>query len=280
MNLFKHIWTRLGDLAAFSGLYGAGCALAVFVFADKPVWWMGVLGAGLATWGVYLIDRIKLRDQDWDPADLAANVSRHAWLRARRLAVRLLALLMLATAMLVFGTRLWWLGLLPLGGLGAVVLYTAGPEHGKRPKDVLLLKNAMVATGMSVLAFGVVHAADGLGTNDWSGIIWLWLVVLGDAAVSDLDDRVTDLEFRTRTLATQGRSTVRAWLTGPFSFAIVTQFLAVGLLLASPVAAAGMAAAVPMTTAGVLLLAPERYRDWIDMRLPLLAGLAWLSAGS
>ncbi|MFG0306843.1 MAG: hypothetical protein ACF8Q5_11580 [Phycisphaerales bacterium JB040] len=273
MRAVARVRTALGDLGIWSGFYGAGCVLAVFVLADTPVRWAGVLGAGMATSAVYLVDRVKLRDRDWDPADLDADARRHAWLRAHKHACRVLALAMLAVASLLLGTRGWSSGLLPWGGLVAVLGYTAGARHGARPKDLLTLKSVAVACGLTLLAWVVVDGGDDLGARAWGGVLgWVWLVVLGDAVLSDLDDRETDRQWHTRTLWVVAGAGV-SW-----AVAIVAHLGASVVLFWGVVGPAPELVGLSLPASTLCLWAgrPRRVRAWVDLRLAVLAGAAWV----
>jgi len=261
-------WSLLGDLCVWSGLYGAACVVSAFLITDTPIWWEGTLGAGLATSGVYLVDRIKLRDRDWDPADLAANKRRHTRLRSRKHAARLLALACLTSASVLLWERGRVTGLLPWGGCLGVMLYAPGRSPGARPKDVPVLKNALVATGMTLLAGVVLRVrTEGPTPGIAFALSWLWVTVLADALLSDLDDRETDQVHGTRTVPTHG---VRlAWGLG----AGLALLGALGLVLVGHDPAARRLGVWCLLTTLVLWgLRPGRVRDLIDWRLPLIVG--------
>lgn len=269
MSLFVRAWRLSCDLCVWSGLYGAACVVAAFLLTDTTIWWTGVLGAGLATSGVYLIDRIKLRDRAWDPADLAANERRHTRLRSRKHETRLLALACLLTSSVLLWEHGWIAGLLPWGGGLGVLLYATGRSPGTRPKDVPVLKNVMVATGMTLLAGVLLRVrTDGATAGTVLALSWLWVTVLADAMLSDLDDRETDRVHGTRTVPTHGARL--AWGLG--SGLLVLGALGL-VLLGQDVSTRRMGVWCLLSTLALWWAKPERVRDLIDWRLPLVVGV-------
>lgn len=270
------LWHRLSDLAVVSGMYTVGSMAAVYLLVGHAVDWSVVGAAGLCAVGLYLIDRVKLRDQDLDPADLAAMPHRYEFLARHTQGIRVGSLGLFAVSSVLFAQHHPWLSALPPLGLISVVLYSLGPRHGRRPKDQLLLKNAIVAAAVVCLG-GVVlwaHGVDPGAPAPLFTLAWLGAVVLGDAALSDLDDSVTDQQFETHTLPnTMGHP--KTWIA-----ALLLQAVAgVGLLRFAPVLEHSfwLAIGVPVSTLGLWLLRPRHVRDLVDLRLPLLAAVVLLA---
>ena len=90
--------------------------------------------------------------------------------------------------------------------LAGVAFYARSRErYAWRPKDLLPLKNPFVAG--AIVSFTLVLHLLGSGLPDRNGLIDLALAcaflgfhVTADAALCDLDDRVADERYRTRTL--------------------------------------------------------------------------------
>lgn len=280
----------LGHLALWVGLYVAGAAACLWNLAGSspPVL---VLAFSLATaMSVYLLDRVKLRTSLLDPADRRAHPDRFAFLTRHAGRVRILGLGLIGTAMVT-----GWLihpaalGLVLVSHLG-VLVYAARPATSdgrtRRIKDVLLVKNLAVAA--SITAFcGAIWILIHLGAQDLDSLdagaaltpiavpgLFLLLVVLGDAMLCDLDDAAGDRAFGTRTLPV---------VLGPgptWAIALGIHALAGSILLAvqGPSGEGGFwAIGVPVTTAMLALIRPRQVRDLVDLRLGLLAALAWIT---
>jgi len=266
----------LSDLAVVSGLYTVGLVAAAYLLTGVPTDPSVVAAAGLCAAGLYLIDRVKLRDRDLDAADLTAMPERHTFLRNHAVSLRLASIALLAVSSALFAMHHPWLSALAPLGLLAVVVYSLGPRHGARPKDQLLIKNAIVAAGMASLAGLVLwaHDADLLARRPIAMLGWLGLTVFGDAALSDLDDSVSDERFRTQTLP---NTVGHPWTW----FMAVTAQAAGGAVLLSvrphDHAAWWLGLGVPLTTAALWLARLRRVRDPIDLRLPILVALTMLA---
>lgn len=232
--------------------------------------------------GVYLVDRVKLRDAWLDPADAAAHPSRFAFLAAHTRFVRTLAGMLLLAAAATAARIHPWMSVLPALGVAGVLIYAAKPrEQRARPKDVLLLKNAYVAAGMAGFALVVVLAA---GSDPWlttaRSIGWptgvfaaahVFARVLADAALCDLDDEAADRSHGTSTLATTlGRT--NAW-----NAAMLLRLGIALVLVLTPLgpfpARACWAGVTVVSSVSLRVLAPAQVRDWVDARFAVEAAV-------
>lgn len=213
---------------------------------------------------VYLLDRVKLRDRDFDPADAEADPVRAAW--ERRHAVGLRA----AASAAAVGALGW--GLLTSPALVAVVgaALLGGAVYGSIPrrwrlKDHFLVKNLAVGGSIAALA-GVV----GLRRGGWppSGhdllvLLGLALLVSADAVASDIDDTTSDRRYGTHTVASVFGPRQGWWV-----------FAGLGGVAAAVWVAAGStvpAVALLATTASLVWWRPAPARLWIDLRLVAIA---------
>ncbi|MFT5422455.1 MAG: hypothetical protein ACI89L_000212 [Phycisphaerales bacterium] len=274
--LHRGWFCRLSDLAIVSGLYVVGCVTAAYLLAGQPIDSSVVVAAGLCAVGLYLIDRVKLRDRDFDSADLAAMPERHEFLRHHAVRLRWGSVALFAVSSLLFALHHPWLSVMPPMGLLAVVFYSLGPRHGARPKDQLLIKNAIVAAAMACLVGLVLwaHGVDLLARTQFALLGWLALVVFGDAALSDLDDTVSDQRFQTQTLP---NTLGHPWT---WAMALLVQIGgSVVLLTLGPQdrVAWWLGLGIPVSTAVLWLARLGRVRDPIDLRLPLLVAVTMLA---
>ncbi|HPO92358.1 MAG TPA: hypothetical protein PL072_02695 [Phycisphaerales bacterium] len=290
---------RIGRLLAVSGFLAIGPGLymigAVVCFAQvagvEPAMSPAAQGAaaGLVfctTIGVYLLDRVKLRDRWLDPADAEADPRQYAFIarHARVLRVWVCVLLGLAAWL---GPRLVVGGAaIPFVGAVGVLVYAGRPRRNtRRPKDMLLLKNAYVASGVTGLAgivsiaahqphagaaaavrFAGVHGA-GLAVS----AAHLALRVFADAALCDLDDEHSDRRFGTTTLpGRMGR--MPAW-----NAAMLLRIAVSSALLVVPTVPRAVGAAwAGVTVVSSMLLrgaAPARVRHWVDVRFVVEAAV-------
>ncbi len=281
--------SAVSHLALWAGVYvGAGVVYAAQVAGLWTTWdrrhWIVLAYATLTSMGVYLLDRVKLRDAWLDPADRAAHPDRFTFLAERSKLVRTLA-----AALLIGAAALGW-GISPLTGAATVlacvgVLAYAGlPRRGRaRIKDVLLLKNAFVAAGITGFAQVLALAGTPGGPREW----WdrcaahaaaialaagtLMARVFADAALCDLDDERSDRDHGTVTLPTTlGRS--RAWMLG-----LILRLFCAGVLLAVPLgpgpARWTWAAVTAVTSVAVWAWHPRRVRDIVDARFGVEAAV-------
>lgn len=274
----------LSHLALWPGLYVAAAVTFVLQIAGAAIPAKNLLHllllAFLTAVGVYLLDRVKLRDAWLDPADAAAHPDRYQFLAQRSGSVRVIAFASLAIAGVV-----GWLNrapyhvlvAVPVIAAGGVLLYAARPRGTRpRPKDILIIKNAYIAggiTGFALLLALCVIDSSMLTQRATGGLILagaaLLCRVFADAALCDLDDLHADRRFGTRTLATtMGR--MAAW-----NIAMWARIISAAALVAIPVGslAARLAWAGATLASSVLLrlASPLRVRDWVDARFALEA---------
>lgn len=269
-----------GHLAVWLGLYFAASYVAAVLVLDRRVLSAGVVASFCAGVGLYLLDRVKVRDAWLDPADRVAQPGRFAFLLARRRRVRAVAWSLLAVgavaAMTIDPRNL----VLPVLGVIGIISYSRMRPSGVRPKDVLGLKN--LSAGVAIGGLAMVLAWQTPGTAAPLAA-WVWLaggltlLVTADAALCDLDDAEAD--------AAHGTSTVTTWLGRRWTWAIA--------LAAHALAGAGLVATgllidrvrEPALLAGVNLAAtvvlcstrPGSVRDLIDLKLPAVVAIAWMA---
>lgn len=274
-------------LAQIAGLHAARPLAGLFAAA--------VLACNAA--GAYLLDRVKLRDAWLDPADTIAGPARDRFMRrhARPLRVLVAALFVLGA---ISGWFLWrGLALAPALVVGGMTAYAGKPRtHAPRLKDVLLIKNAFVASGITAFVLIVVLSAASQGdtlaflrdsARDHAlpivlAAIHVFLRVLADAVLCDLDDERADRRYRTSTLPViLGRE--RAWRVAMAIRIGLAAALVLSLRVLPATPALAWAAITILTTFVLRLLRPSRLRDWVDARFPLEAlavsvALWWLHA--
>ncbi len=198
-------------IAGYAGLttaaYIAATCAAHGWLATGTVELRAVGVALLAAWGTVLLDRVKATDALLDPADAIAAPERQRWIRAHRRALRGLVV---ATGLAAAGLA-WTMtplaALLAPSAWAGVVAYAPRPaDRGRRPKDVFLLKNAIVAAsivGLAVVLERLARGAPVAPRAEMASAVFLALVVFGDAALCDLDDVRGDRASRTATLPTR-----------------------------------------------------------------------------
>jgi 4-hydroxybenzoate polyprenyltransferase len=284
MHVSRFVST-LSHAAVFAGMYVGAATVCFGQLSGLQAGPSGALGLGfvfaaLTGAGVYLMDRVKLRDVWMDPADGVAQPARQRILggtpaRARRTRWA-------AAGMCLGGAcvGMWITPLAPamvvIAVLG-VVVYAGRPRHGEaraRVKDRLIVKDAFVGMGIAGFA-GVVTAAGNTRTEMVPAIMgtsaWLFAGgqvaarVFADACLCDLDDEHSDRLHRTQTLATRlGRE--RAW-----TIAMSVRLIAAGLLVMVPVgpraARWAWAAVTVVSTVGLRMWSPARLRDIVDVRM-------------
>ncbi|MEO0511409.1 MAG: UbiA family prenyltransferase [Planctomycetota bacterium] len=265
-----------------ASLYGIGAVLFVWHSSGGAAvsreGWLALAGAAAVVWGVYAIDRVKLRDAWREPGDGSGLrkwvVRRHGrWLRT-------MAAMMVLVGSVLLGLAAWQLAGLGLLGVGAVLAYDGRPHASQTGRGVRVgslkrsaaAKNGMVAVAYVVLAGSVSAALSGQAI---AGVLAaLFVRVLIDAALCDLDDIDADRAAGVTTLGTSlGRRRALAVLTAAEL---------------GPLALLGMAGtewAAGVTVYGVTPLASTlaaamidrlRLTDLVDMRLGVLGLLAVL----
>lgn len=273
-------------LALWAGMYvtGAVVLLAQITGMDTEVSTgarIAAAGYALCTaTGVYLLDRVKVRDRWLDPADAQAHAERFAFLTDRAGPVRALALTLLLVAAGIGALGHPALAIAPLVAAVGVIAYAGRPRRTHpRPKDILIVKNTYVAAGITGFAALVVvvgarpeasvamlgHVVIDHAVPLALGCILVAIRVFADAVVCDLDDEVSDRQQGTGTLPTRlGRR--RAWdiafgvrLGIAVAMAVIPVFP-----LPDRLAWAGVTVA---SSFALRLINPSRVRDWVDARL-------------
>ena len=257
-------------LSVFSACYAVGGLVLVSMLLDLPLSWWSAATAFSITWFVYLLHRDRMaRRQREAPSIRSRLLRRHA---------RLVSILLGISGVLSLGTSVMtsvWLPLLLPASVLGMLLYGKGLD-GRRPRDMLVIKNACV--GMSMALFWIILAiAPVVGEFEvtptfWSVVVAVTLLVLSDAMYCDLGDVATDARTLSRTAPIQ-------W--GPDGTRLATDgcvvFVALLLVLSGPSGSSypSIWFIVPLLlllSQGVLrLVSMRRIRAAIDVRLLLLA---------
>ncbi|MFG0260635.1 MAG: hypothetical protein ACF8LK_09825 [Phycisphaerales bacterium JB041] len=278
-----------GHLAVWVGLYFAAAYASAAILLGRAVQLDPLAAAFCAGVGLYLLDRLKLRDELLDPADLAADERRHSYLRARRRLLRALAWVMLGVGtILVSVIHPANAALTPIGVLG-VLAYSRPRRSRRRPKDLLVFKNLM--PGCAIAGLGVILAAQspvhtsrlygtpvGAEAATFAAAVWLALVLLvaADAMLCDLDDVTADRRARTSTLPVW-RGANATWRIALFAHALAGVFaVGVGWRHGLALGASVWALTNLGLTTLLRLARPGQVRDLIDLRLPAATLLVYL----
>ncbi len=269
---------RLGFLAIWNGLYMTALVGVAAALLAQPLTLAAGLVAFLLTVSVYLMDRVKPADRFVDPADAKAHPTRFAFMRAHAGAIRVAMVL----AALGAGAAAWFVH--PIAPLGVVLAHAGVLIYGSlprrpRPKDVFIVKNLTVAAGVTCMVLPLAAHVEFLAAHVGAATIvglFVLLHVTADAMLCDVDDREADAAHGTHTAP--NRLGVRAtWLLAT----------GLGVLAWVVLVSAGMAELIPIraawtyggllvaSTVVVRIAAPARVRDWVDLKLPLAAAVAW-----
>jgi 4-hydroxybenzoate polyprenyltransferase len=288
----SQILSTFSYAAVWAGMYvsGAVVCLAQVAGLDELVRPKVKLAAAAFAFctatGVYLLDRVKLRDEWLDPADAQAHPGRFAFIADHSAFVRGLMLALLMTAAWVGAGVLAWGAAVPVMAAAGVLVYAGRPRAGRpRPKDILVLKNVYVAAGITGFAAIVALAAvrpDArmMAMRDLAAdhaaplvvaCVFLAVRVLADAVLCDLDDEEADRRFGTGTLPIRlGRN--RAW-----DAAMMVRLCAAGALVMIPVvplpARLAWAAVTVVSSVTMRVAGPARVRDWVDARFSVEAAV-------
>ncbi len=269
----------LSHLAVWPGVYVVGAVVYFIHLTDAaltPAERARCLALAFCVGvGAYLLNRVKLRDAWLDPADAAACRARFDYIRRHAAAVRAaaFALLTLGLVLAWSGRHEPWMISIPFIAAVGVVAYAGRPRRrSSRVKDVLILKNMYVAAGIGGFAAMVVWIgpAEPPALDAGSLPIWifalatLWVRVIADAILCDLDDQAADQQFGTRTVPTTfGHA--RAWNT-----AMIIRLVIAAALAAAPVGSIRARLVWAILIAGssiaLRLAAPRAVRDWVDAR--------------
>jgi len=276
------LWLRVaGHLAVWPVMYAAGVGIILGEFLGRPIGELGLVYVTLCAHSGYMLDRVKFRDADFDPADLMADSERANFLRriARRL--RLVMALEWVAAAAVGVVISPVLGVLVLGGILLGYLYSGWrPGRRARLKDVHGLKAGLVACAVVGLGLAAVVGPEIgwdagallklVGELPWVVLGGVWLIVCGDAVVCDLDDHESDRAYSTRSLPV---------LMGARRAAVVAAgLLAIGGVMVA-MGGEGMdqmrvlfAGLIVVSGIGIVRL--RKRRDWIDGRMLLMVLVA------
>jgi len=274
-----------GHVAVWVGLYMAGVVAAVSVLADLQPDVRALVAAGCTASGAYLFDRVKLRDAWMDRADRLAHPRRFGYLFGIRHAVRIAAFTLGAIGSVCAFQIHPVLAAVTAGAFVGVVVYAGLPRavyaamRTKRPKDVLVVKNVAVATSMTALGVAFVgvpllaqHEPFAVAGAMAVPAVIVFVYVLVDAMLCDLDDRLADERFGTATLPVRAGPIATWWVA-----LIVNAALVVGAVPLN--AHAAWFGTLMLASLIVLAVArPRRVRDLVDLRLPVCAAVA-LGAG-
>ncbi|MFI4916022.1 MAG: UbiA family prenyltransferase [Phycisphaerales bacterium JB060] len=259
-----------------SAVYAAGVAAGTLAMVGATVVYDQALAIGLITsiaWMAHLLDRAKPLARWHDPADRMADAQRDAWVLRHRLGLNVAAIEAAIIACVLALIIDPWLVLLVPFGAASVLVYGARKSDSRRtrPKDVLVIKNAITGLAYATLIGCVLRAElpepSGLGLP----LAMVALLVAADAMLSDIDDTPADATFGTRTVSVfAGRRWARGIGLGLHALAIVL-WLVLGTGWGN-----AFAYGMPLSAAAIVL-APTLRRA-IDLRAGLLGAvaLAWL----
>ncbi len=295
---FNFLLTALqqaGHVGLWAGMYVSGAYICFWQLAGAgPAGsWpalSAVVGVLLCATAVYAFDRVKLHDRLIDPADQTANPERYRFLGKYSLVVRSLAVVLIVLAMTFAYLASRWMPVLVALAVMGVVLYAPGPK-GKypRPKDLLIVKNLLVAIAVVMLAMIATALVGPLshvhGEAFWKlaevrihavlpAVFVLMIRVIADAALCDIDDTKSDLQHGTQTLSTRfgsARSFLIALIMrlvfGIMILTLIEAQLQVRLVFAS------------VNMGSILMLVIRRksaMKDYVDISLPVEAIISTL----
>ena len=265
----------MGHLAIWVGCYAASMVAmgGLLLHGSMPGW--AIVIAMLTAIGTYLIDRVRPLAGQMDPADVMAHPDRASLMMSNPCAIRILTATFLVAAMSLSVVFVPMSCIVVAGAPVGVLLY-GHRRRGRRLKDRLFIKNAIVALSMVAMVVLLV------GPGDEPMLLMLvslclLLHVFADAMLCDIDDRDADQQFGTRTIP-------NVWgVRITWAIALMMNLVSAALLLI----AAAMEL-LPLTTAVVLGLLPlsatmilqsfgsARIKDLVDMKLPIAVLAGWL----
>ena len=260
----------IGHLALWAGCYAAGCVIYVSVAVGVPVDFRTVLIALLAAVGTYLLDRVGPMPGWPDRADVAAVPERVRFLRRRMPMPRVLA----AACLMVSWLLAFDLGSIPRlivpGAVMAMWIYAHVPQR-RRPKDVLVVKNLIVAGGLVAMSLVLVAAVSTASASSLAiaGLALLFVTCSG-AMLCDLDDCRGDARRGTLTIPILVGTKLTWWIADALVLmggAILLGSAAMGVLRWEDVI---LLAAGPVVLTGTLhAIQPRRVRHAVDILIPL-----------
>lgn len=240
----------------------------------------GVLGCtAIAS---YLLDRVKLRDAWLDPADAMGESNRHQFLTRHAAAVRVAIVVLLGVGTACGWSISPWIAPAPVLAASGVLVYAGRPRrHRARPKDVLLLKNAFTAGGITAFAFVIMLASMARGRSLGSilgvasahrvaislAAIFLGGRIFADAVLCDIDDIHRDHHHGTATLP------IELGVVGAWNAAMAIRLvLSAGLLFTTELPRTPRMCWAIATVASTLWLRvarPGAIRNWVDARFAI-----------
>jgi len=260
----------LGYLAVWPSMYALGVyTLLVRVVGNAFPDTDSIVYILLIAHSCYLLDRVKISDARFDPADALALPDRAMLFSTYSKPIRILVCIELLGS-----TGSGWLihpvlGVVPLLALIGVHLYAGrgATPSAPRLKDLPGLKAFFIASGHLALSIAVLwgNTPDLLDRVDGitlAGILGVWLIVSGDAALCDVDDHETDRVYATKSIAVMfgKRAAWRGALTMIVigsAFTLVGHFDQPGLLF--------IGSTLILST--VLSAHNTNHRDFVDARL-------------
>ena len=270
MNIIRSI-SKASHFAGYFAIWPAMYALGVLLLAGHalampspaPITIAYIL---ICAHSCYLLDRVKIADHRQDPADALALPERAMLFAQFAKPIRALLLGELIVCTLIGIAIHLILGLIPIAALSVVHFYAGrgATPASPRLKDLPAVKAFVIASGHLALVLVILwsNEHDMLKSLDWLGllaIIGIWMIVVGDAILCDIDDHDADLVYSTKSLAVMlgARS---AWWS------------AIGFITIGSIA---MTIAAPsMLWIGVILIITtmitrnnSNHRDFVDARL-------------
>lgn len=280
-----------GHLAGWAVLYSLGIAIMLGELLNDPITPRALIYVALCAHSGYLLDRIKFRDVDLDPADLMAEPLRHAYLRNHARFLRIVMWIEWSLAIVVGFQITPLLGAFVLSGIAAGYLYSGWkPGNVARLKDVAGLKAVMVSCAVLGLCAAAVVGERILeeGPHVWPDsmvivctLVGMGLVVFGDAVICDLDDRVSDGRFNTKSLPVMVGSRIAAFVGGGILLLGGMVIVAGGINHDDLQLRAVFAAMVAISGLGILRWGSAwgGRRDWIDGRMMVASLLMIVALG-
>lgn len=256
----------------------AGAALELSgVGFDAAAWSLSILLVATIAWMAHLLDRAKPLAAWHDPADRMANPQRDDFVLRNRRAMNLLAAaLWIASCGLAVLLDPGLAMLAPVGAV-SVIIYGARRSESRRtrPKDVLIIKNALTGLAYASL-IGCVLFASAPGSIEqrlpWIALGLVALLVTGDAMLSDIDDTPADAMFGTRTVSVlAGRRWATAVAIGIYALAVLYW---VGFGAHTAVA---WTLVLGLCVTGTVIATLPRVRSLIDARGGVMAAIILLA---
>jgi len=268
--LIPRLYRTLGYLAIWPGMYALGVYMLVtdVVLGTLPDL-DSIIYVLLIAHSCYLLDRVKVSDNRFDPADALALPDRAMLFSDYARPIRLLVILELLGATLSGWFIHPVLSVVPLLALIGVHVYAGrgATPSAPRLKDLPGLKAFFIAGGHIALSIAVVwgntpELLDRLDGFLISGVLGVWLIVSGDAVLCDVDDLETDRVYATQSLAVMfgNRS---AW-AGALAMITIGSTMT---LIAQPAQRNLIFIASVLVLSTILTLRNTNHRDFVDARL-------------